>query len=157
MKNTLMTGIVVLLLSSGGCKEQPDKTQAKTELIFAKGEKITGNNFTGTAWLNNLIQADSVNQNAVGSVTFEPGARTRWHLHPAGQIILALEGTGYYQEKGRPKIMVKKGDVMKCPPGIPHWHGASADTEFIQVAITGREKGETVWLETVTDIEYHAQ
>lgn len=123
--------------------------------IFAKGEKITNDNFTGTAWLNNLVSADSVNQNAVGSVTFEPGARTKWHSHPAGQIILALDGVGYYQEEGKNKVIIRKGEVVKCPIDVPHWHGASADTAFVQIAITGREKGETVWLKPVTDEEYN--
>lgn len=122
--------------------------------IFAKGEKIVSENFTGTAWLNNLVQADSVNTNAVGSVTFEPGARTHWHSHPAGQIILALDGVGYYQEKGSAKLILKKGDVVKCPAQVPHWHGASRDTSFVQVAITGREKGATVWLDVVPDSVY---
>lgn len=122
--------------------------------LFPKGDKIANNNFTGNVWLNSLVNADSLNQIAVGSVTFEPGARTNWHSHPAGQIILALEGVGYYQEKGSPKKIVKKGDVVKCPPDVPHWHGASADTRFVQVAITGREKGETVWLEAVADSVY---
>ncbi|MDR6843423.1 cupin domain-containing protein [Flavobacterium granuli] len=131
------------------------KTESQESIIFPKGEKITNNNFMGAVWLNNLVQADSVNQNAVGSVTFEPGARTKWHSHPAGQIILALDGVGYYQEKGSPKVIVKKGDVVKCPANIPHWHGASSDTKFIQVAITGREKGETIWLEPVTDEQYN--
>lgn len=62
---------------------------------------------------------------------------------------------GYYQEEGSPKVIVKKGEVMKCPPNIPHWHGASADSKFIQLAITGREKGETIWLHEVTDEEYY--
>ncbi|MCM0667047.1 cupin domain-containing protein [Flavobacterium tyrosinilyticum] len=130
------------------------KEEQIDNMIFKKGEKITNNNFTGEVWLNNLAQADSINQNAVGSVTFEPGARTKWHSHPAGQIILALDGVGYYQEKGSPKIMVNKGDVIKCPANIAHWHGASVDAKFVQVAITGREKGETVWLEQVSDVEY---
>ncbi|MFC4389966.1 cupin domain-containing protein [Flavobacterium quisquiliarum] len=123
-------------------------------LIFSKGEKITSHNFTGNVWLNNLVQADSINQNAVGSVTFEPGARTKWHSHPSGQIILALDGVGYYQEKGSPKVVVKKGEVIKCPADIPHWHGASVDAKFIQVVITGREKGETIWLEPVSEEDY---
>lgn len=144
---------------SVSCKQQSksENTRAEGKLIFAKGEKINNDNFTGTAWLNNLVQADSINRNAVGSVTFEPGARTNWHSHPAGQIILALDGIGYYQEKGSPKVIIKKGDVVKCPADIPHWHGASVNTEFVQVALTGREKGVTVWLEAVTDEEYNAQ
>lgn len=134
---------------------QPKNAETQDTPIFEKGNKITNNNFTGGAWLKGLIEADSLNQTSVGSVTFEPGARTNWHSHPAGQIILALDGVGYYQEKGSPKIIVKKGDAVKCPPDVPHWHGASVDTKFIQVAITGREKGETVWLEPVTDEEYN--
>lgn len=125
-----------------------------TRLIFPKGEKITNKNFTGTAWLQFLIAGDSINSISVGNVTFEPGARSNWHLHPAGQILLVTDGVGYYQEKGQSKKTLRKGDAIKCPPNVPHWHGASIDSAFVQVAITGREKGETVWLEAVTDEEY---
>src|SRR5690606_27078085 len=146
------------MLALSCSQQQQSKSQENNETqeqIFSKGEKITNDNFTGTAWLNNLVNADSINQNAVGSVTFEPGARTKWHSHPAGQIILALDGVGYYQEQGKEKIIVRKGEVVKCPIDVPHWHGASADSAFVQVAITGREKGETVWLKPVTDEEYN--
>lgn len=101
-----------------------------------------------------MIAADSINTVDVGNVTFEPGARSKWHLHPAGQILLATGGVGYYQEKGQAKIILRKGDSIKCPANVPHWHGASADTTFSQVAITGREKGPTVWLEAVTEDTY---
>ena len=102
-----------------------------------------------------MILTDSLNSTQVGSVTFEPGARTNWHLHPAGQILLIISGTGYYQEKGNVKRIIKKGDVIKCPPNIPHWHGASKEDELIQVAITNAQKGAPVWLEKVTDEEYN--
>jgi quercetin dioxygenase-like cupin family protein len=146
-----MLSLVVVLFTA--CTN----SQKMDEPVFQKGKKIAGNHFIGTVWLNNLVEADSMNQNAVGSVTFEPGARTKWHIHPAGQIILALAGTGYYQEKGKPKRVLHKGDVVKCPPNVPHWHGASADTAFVQIAITGRGKGETVWLAPVTDEEYRSK
>lgn len=148
------SGMLALSCSQQNQSEAIKKDETQ-ELIFAKGEKITNDNFTGTAYLNNLVNADTVNQNAVGSVTFEPGARTKWHSHPAGQIILALDGVGYYQEEGKEKVTVRKGEVVKCPIDVPHWHGASADTAFVQIAITGREKGETVWLKPVTDEEYN--
>lgn len=155
-KITILCVTGILALSCGQQIKQKKTEQAKTDdLIFAKGEKITNDNFTGTAYLNNLVTADSVNQNAVGSVTFEPGARTKWHSHPAGQIILALDGVGYYQEEGKDKVIVRKGEVVKCPIDVPHWHGASADSVFVEIAITGREKGETVWLKPVTDEEYN--
>ncbi|MDO9372773.1 MAG: cupin domain-containing protein [Bacteroidota bacterium] len=99
--------------------------------------------------------ADSLNPVTVGNVTFEPGARTKWHLHPGGQILLAIDGVGYYHEKGQPKKILRKGDAIKCPPNILHWHGASPDTAFVQVAIGNNEKGAVRWLEEVTDAVYH--
>jgi len=131
------------------------KMENRNTLVFPQGEKINNDNFTGIAYLQMLVEADSLNPTSVGNVSFEPGARTKWHSHPAGQILLVTDGVGYYQEKGQPKKILRKGDTVKCPPNVIHWHGASADTAFVQVAITGREKGETVWLEAVTDEEYH--
>ncbi|MEQ8581416.1 MAG: cupin domain-containing protein [Marinoscillum sp.] len=128
-----------------------DSAQAQ---IFSKGVRIESDHFHGNAWLDILVMADSVNKNAVGSVTFEPGARTSWHSHPNGQIILSLGGEGYYQEKGSPKKILRKGDVVKCPANVPHWHGASPETEFVQIAITSRVDGPTEWLEPVTDEQY---
>jgi alkylhydroperoxidase/carboxymuconolactone decarboxylase family protein YurZ/quercetin dioxygenase-like cupin family protein len=128
--------------------------EQKADTLFPKGEKITNNNFTGTAYLHQLILSDSLNKTQVGNVTFEPGARSNWHYHPGGQILLAIAGTGYYQEKGSPVKILRKGDVVKCQPNIIHWHGASADDAFIQVAITPMQNGSVVWLQKVTDKEY---
>lgn len=133
-------------------KESTDHT-----MIFPKGEKIRNDNFTGNAWLQQMILPDSSNSTQVGNVTFEPGARSKWHLHPAGQILLITGGTGYYQEKGSAKRIIKKGEVIKCPPNVPHWHGASKNEELIQIAITNTQKGAPVWLTEVTDEEYNNQ
>jgi alkylhydroperoxidase/carboxymuconolactone decarboxylase family protein YurZ/quercetin dioxygenase-like cupin family protein len=126
------------------------------ESIFPIGQKIDNDNFVGTAWLNQLIRGDSINKIQVGNVTFEPGARTKWHLHPAGQILLATAGLGYYQEKGSPKRLLRKGDVVQCPPNVPHWHGAGPGEQFIQVAITNAQNGPTVWMQPVTGEEYNS-
>ena len=131
------------------------KQNIKDSTIFPKGEKITNNNFVGNAWLQQLVIADSLNPTQVGTVTFEPVARTKWHLHPAGQILLIVGGTGYYQEKGSPKRIIKKGDAINCTANVPHWHGASKDDELIQIAITNTTKGAVVWMGTVTDKEYN--
>ena len=136
--------------------QESGKSEVNINLLFPQGEKITNNNFTGTAYLKMLIEADSINPTAVGNVTFEPGARTKWHLHPGGQILLVTDGVGYYQEKGQSKKILRKGDVIKCPPNTPHWHGASADTAFVQVAVTNNHLGATVWMEAVTDEVYLA-
>lgn len=145
----LITAIFFSLISCSVEKEN------KKAALFPKGQRLNSENFTGTVWFTPLMDADSVNQNSVGNVTFEPGARTNWHLHPAGQILIATGGEGYYQEKGTQKRILKKGDVVKCPPNVPHWHGASAKKPFYQIAITGREKGPTVWLDKVTDEAYN--
>lgn len=129
--------------------------KTKNALIFPTGEKIMNDNFTGTAYLQMLVAADSLNPTAVGNVTFQPGARTKWHLHPAGQILLAVDGVGYYQEKGQPKKILRKGDAVKCPPNVQHWHGASKDSGFVQLAVTNNNKGTVVWLQPVTNEEYY--
>jgi quercetin dioxygenase-like cupin family protein len=154
MKPNLQYLLLLCLIVLAACNNKAEMNNSNNELVFPKGQKITNDNFTGTAYLQMLIAADSLNPTAVGNVTFEPGARSKWHSHPAGQILLAVDGVGYYQEKGQPKKILRKGDAVKCPPNVPHWHGASADTAFVQIAITGREKGETVWLEAVTDSVY---
>jgi quercetin dioxygenase-like cupin family protein len=154
MKPNLQYLLLLCLIVLAACNNKAEMNKSNNELVFPKGEKITNDNFTGTAYLQMLIAADSLNPTAIGSVTFEPGARSKWHSHPAGQILLVVDGVGYYQEKGQPKKILRKGDAVKCPPNVPHWHGASADTSFVQIAITGREKGETVWLAAVTNEEY---
>ncbi len=154
MKLNLQYIPLLCLIVLAACNNKAEMNNSNNELVFPKGEKITNDNFTGTAYLQMLIAADSLNPTAVGNVTFEPGARSKWHSHPAGQILLAVDGVGYYQEKGQPKKVLRKGDAVKCPPNVPHWHGASPDTAFVQIAITGREKGETVWFEAVTDSVY---
>lgn len=150
-----LVSIAMILFTACNNKQETGNTTQENVSVFPKGQKITNNNFTGTAYLQMLMDADSLNAISVGNVTFEPGARSKWHMHPAGQILLVMEGVGYYQEKGQSKKILHKGDAIKCPPDIPHWHGASADTAFVQLAITGREKGETVWLDEVTDGEYN--
>lgn len=148
--------ILFLLLFALGTLCFHADAQKATDILFPKGQKITNDNFNGTAWLQQLIVSDSTNSIQVGNVTFEPGARTKWHSHPGGQILLATAGVGYYQEKGSPKRVLRKGDVVKCPPNVAHWHGASSDAEFIQIAITNAAKGAPVWLQPVTDEEYSA-
>lgn len=158
MKHILFKlGILLLSVLIFFCNNNPQAdtvSEQETKIIFPKGEKIVNDNFTGTAWLTVMVVEDSVNQNSVGNVSFEPGARTNWHLHPNGQIILALGGEGYYQEKGQLKEVLRKGDVRKCPANVPHWHGASPEKEFVQVAITSRISGPTEWLEPVSNGEY---
>jgi len=128
-----------------------------TDMVFPKGEKVKNDNFIGDVWLNYLVETDSIHHVNIGSVTFEPGARTNWHYHKGGQILLVTEGRGLYQERGKPVEVIKKGEVMKCPPNIEHWHGATPTEAMTHVAIgTNTNIGGAVWLGPVTDEEYRS-
>ena len=91
------------------------------------------------------------------NVVFEPGARNNWHTHPGGQILIATNGMGYYQEKGKAIQLLHPGDVVSIAPGTVHWHGASPDSEFTHIAINpNTQKGIVVWFERVSDEEYYS-
>src|SRR4030042_4612045 len=158
MKCIFKFSILFLTILFVACNNKQPETskEQKTELVFPKGDKITNNNFTGTAWLQMFVSNDSIFNTSIGNVTFEPRARTNWHKHPGGQILLVTEGTGYYQEKGKPAQLLNKGDIIKVPPDTEHWHGAAPDKELIHIAISlSTDKGSVVWLQPVTDEEYN--
>ena len=90
-----------------------------------------------------------------GSVTFQPGARSAWHIHPAGQHLIVTSGTGWTQQWGGPIVDVHAGDVIVCPPGVKHWHGATPTTAMTHIAITGNQHGKNVeWMEKVSNEQY---
>jgi len=136
------------------CAAVSTRVVAQDASIFPKGEISTTDNHTGTIWLNELSAGDSVFTNSIALATYAAGAKLDWHIHPAGQILLITEGTGYYQEKGKRVQIVHKGDVIKCVPGVAHWHGASPGSSFAYIAVTPTTKGKTIWLQRVTDEEY---
>jgi quercetin dioxygenase-like cupin family protein len=128
---------------------------AQEKSIFPKGEVSNTNNHTGTVWLNELNKPDTTFNYSIAVATFDKGAKLDWHIHPAGQILLITDGTGYYQEEGKPITVVKKGDVIKCQPGVTHWHGATPQNSFTYLATTPAQKGKTIWLKRVTEEEYN--
>ena len=132
------------------------KAAAQDSSIFPKGEISTVNNHTGTIWLKELNVPDSIFSYSIAVATYAPGAKLDWHIHPGGQILLITEGTGYYQEKGKPIQIIHKGDVIQCLPGVAHWHGASPGSSFAYIATTPIQKGKTIWLQRVPDAEYNA-
>ena len=105
-------------------------------------------NFTGGA-------VTPIEDNSKGNIAhfrFPPGVRTKWHSHEGGQIILVEEGVGLYQNKGGPIIELHAGEVVYCPPGVVHWHGAAPDQGGVQYNIS---RGGITWMEEVTDQEFH--
>lgn len=130
-------------------------TSENKNTIFSKGEKAPADYFFGTVWIKILVPADDIFNCTIQNVVFEPGARNNWHTHPGGQILIATDGIGYFQEKGKPIQLFRKGDVIKILPGIVHWHGASPDSEFTHIAINmNAKKGLVEWLQRVTEEEY---
>ena len=122
--------------------------------IFPKGELSTTKNHTGNIWLQELSAGDSTFDAAIAVATYDAGAKLDWHMHPGGQVLLITDGVGYYQERGKPARIIRKGDVIKCLPGVEHWHGASPTSGFAYIAVTPTQKGKTVWLEPVSDKDY---
>jgi len=136
-------------------KIQADSAQT-LNAVFPKGEKTPKENFTGTAWVSRLVQMDASGTYSIGNVIFEPGARTNWHLHPAGQTLLVLDGEGWHQIKGQPARAITKGDVIQIPANTEHWHGAAKESSMTHLAITNRKDGGVKWLQPVTNDEYNS-
>lgn len=151
MKKTFVVLCSIILLVS--CSNKQDKK----ETIFPKGNKTTASNITGTVWLHPILADDSTFHLVIGSVTFEPGSRSNWHNHPAGQVLLMTEGVCYTQERGKPLQVYRKGDVIKCLPIVDHWHGASPDSRMTHIAVNPNTQSRIVnWLEPVTNEQYNS-
>lgn len=114
--------------------------------------------FSGRVRVDPVWAADR-NINTSGAwVTFEPGARSAWHTHPAGQRLVVLTGVGLTQEWGKAVQVIRPGDVVGCPPGVKHWHGAAPTTAMTHLAVTGTADGRNVtWVEKVGDEQYNAR
>lgn len=117
----------------------------KSNGIFPLGEKVE-KYFQGEVYINKLFTEDKPLGAPIWNVTFSIGACTNWHIHKVGQVLLVLEGTGWYQEEGKEMQVIKKGDVINIPAGVKHWHGANRESSLTHLAIT---PGETEWLEEV--------
>lgn len=147
---------ITLLTGCNQNQKQQKMTTSDDTLLFPKGNQLPNEWFTGNAFLAPLISKDKNNDFAIGSVTFEPGARTHWHTHPKGQVLIVTEGNGFYQEKGKLAQPIQKGSVVNIPENTEHWHGATANSKMIHIAITNfKDEENVVWLNPVTDEEYN--
>lgn len=114
-------------------------------------------NFTGRVRVDPLFKPDKDISVSGAYVAFEPGARSAWHTHPAGQRLIVTSGVGLTQQEGQPVQVIRAGDVVSCPAGVKHWHGAVPGSAMTHLAITGIVDGKSVnWMEKVTDEQYHA-
>lgn len=112
-------------------------------------------NFTGSVRIDPLFPTRDPSRVSGASVTFKPGARTAWHTHPLGQTLIVTAGSGYVQQWGGQIQEIRPGDVVQIPPGVKHWHGATATTAMTHIAIQEQLDGKVVdWMEQVSDEQY---
>jgi quercetin dioxygenase-like cupin family protein len=117
--------------------------------------KGSAERFTGSVTVEEMFPSHDPSRTSGGKVTFEPGARSVWHAHPLGQILIVTEGIGWIQQWGGSIEEIRQGDVIWIPPGVKHWHGATPTTAMTHIAIQEQLNGKAVeWMEKVTDEEY---
>lgn len=174
MKRYLIPTIVALAVATTSCGNRNTETNNNsnnsnnnTEMAnsevpkisdFPVGEENTGyaQYFSGKSWLAPLTHISELNV-PMSNVTFEPGCRNNWHSHTGGQILVAVGGTGYYQERGKVAVRMVPGDVIEIGPNIEHWHGAAPNEWFSHLAIAcNPQTNENIWLEPVTNEDYAA-
>ncbi len=149
--------VSIWILTSCNNFKNKNMKQDMNYSIFEKGEQLSNDIITGKSWHKKLVDEDSVFTTAVGNEEFEAGSRNIWHSHPGGQILIVTSGVGYHQIKGEPIQIIRKGDIVKCPPNVIHWHGASKDSSVSQIyIIPNTENGIVNWHEKVTDEEYNS-
>jgi 4-carboxymuconolactone decarboxylase len=158
-----ITMSVVAPFSSAADVQGPPRTPTagSSQQITRAGDQaaVTGSSeyFTGRVRVDPLFSVMEKSDTSGAYVTFEPGARSAWHTHPAGQRLVVVSGVGLTQQEGKPIQKIRPGDVVVCPPGVKHWHGAARTTAMTHFTVTGSVDGKTVeWMEKVTDDEYNS-
>lgn len=161
MKYTSILLLLTLLVSTGAIAGQALAAEAnkQSQTISRAGSqpsaKGSAEYFTGNVRVDPLFPAKDSAPFSGAYVTFEPGARSAWHVHPTGQHLIVTSGVGRTQEQGGTLEEIKAGDVIWCSPAVKHWHGASPTTAMTHIAITGTKDGKSVvWMEKVTDEQY---
>lgn len=156
---TFIIGSGIALASCNNNNNQKQKTM-KTDVPkisdFPVGEENTGfaQYFSGRSWLAPLTNNKDLNV-PMFNVTFEPGCRNNWHSHSGGQILVAVGGVGYYQERGKPAVRMEVGKIIEIAPNVEHWHGAAPDNWFSHIGVTCNPQiNKNTWLEPVSNDEY---
>lgn len=166
MRSLLNVALCAAFLNNGLALAADAEPQAgaadSAQQITRAGEQASATGpaefFTGRVRVDPVWPADKNINASGGLVTFEPGARSAWHTHPAGQRLVVTSGVGLVQEWGKPVQVIRPGDVVWCPPGVKHWHGAASGTAMTHLAVTGTVDGKNVtWMEKVTDEQYNAR
>jgi quercetin dioxygenase-like cupin family protein len=136
-----------------------DGSRKQAQTIIRAGSQASSKGpaeyFTGNVRVSPIFSAKPSTPLSGAYVTFAPGARSAWHTHPAGQHLIVTAGEGWIQGWGGPVSELREGDVVWCPPGVKHWHGASTKSKLTHIALTRLVNDKNVeWLEKVSDDQY---
>lgn len=155
LKSLVVASLVLAGLGTSFAAE----VKAPIDTVFAQGPSNPyGKFFTGQSYLTMLSENDKTFNAPIGNVTFEPKARTFWHKHSGGQILLVISGEGRYQERGQSVRIIKKGDVVRIAPNVEHWHGGGIDTWMTHISVeTNVPSNKSTWLEPVSDKDFASQ
>lgn len=147
-----MKKLLLLFLLTIPFSVQAQNAEYTVTSYFDEGFKAPNTHYIGEAWLNFLVQSDDEFQYNLTKATFAANSTLDWHKHATAQVIIVVEGEGYYQERGKEPFIMKTGDVITCPQDIEHWHTSTIDSSVTYIAIYGSEP--TTWTETLT-MEYY--
>ena len=150
MKKILLLFILTTLITFAQGAEYNIKSFLNPSVELS--EKAPNTYYLGNAWLNCLIPADDDFNYNLTQATFSADSTLDWHKHSTGQVLIIIDGEGYYQERGKEVIVVKKGGIIKCDKNTEHWHSSSHDSMVSYIAIYGAS--ETIWTEKLSKIDY---
>jgi quercetin dioxygenase-like cupin family protein len=154
MKLAVMT-IASLALAASIASAQSDQAITVTRAGSQPSTAGGAENFTGSVRVDSRFKGTGLARVSGATVTFEPGARTAWHTHPLGQTLIVTAGVGRVQHWDGPVQEIRLGDIVWIPPGVKHWHGASATVGMSHIAVAEALDGKTVeWMEKVSDEQY---
>lgn len=155
-----MRHLAASLLLASALYSQPPATEEKIRIYRANAapsRPADPENFTGAVRIDSSFQTNGPTPLNGARVTFEAGARTNWHIHALGQLLIVTSGTGRVQRWGDPAEEIRQGDIVWIPPGQKHWHGAAPDSAMTHIAIAGLRDGKSAdWMERVTPAQYSA-
>jgi quercetin dioxygenase-like cupin family protein len=158
--------MVTTMLAFTACTHTKSQETTSTEKIMNDTPQVsrqaereifqgTPDKFTGQVQGRMFFTPNEVRDFSSATVSFQPGARTAWHTHPAGQTLVITEGVAWVQIEGDERITANAGDVVWIPPNTRHWHGATSEGAMTHIATQGVVNNEVVtWLELVTDAQY---
>lgn len=154
VKKFAAAAMLAVTLTGGAILTEAAALQTVTRADSNVTTQANPKNFTGTAWVTRLFGAHGSSKTYAATVSFTPGARTHWHVHATGQSLLVTEGFGYTQAWGEEIVALYPGDVVWCPPGVKHWHGASPTTSMTHIAVSEVSDEGVTWLEAVDAAQY---